>query len=1221
MPSDDSLTDDDLLVLIRAAVDAKGGVIGQSLQSFSDFLDSGAREIIQERFEVRKTVSDERKNAEGGAPTADDLRRLRNDIEFDFTDVSISRPWAAAHPTGKMQPLFPNRARVSQLTYAGPLSFAIRVTVRAHYDDDTAVEKVATAPVTPHGHIPIIVKSSRCHLAGLPLEALKGLHEDPRDPGGYFIVKGAEFAVGMSNNIEFNALIVVRNIGREHVKGSIISQPDGLFENSSQLIIRYSQTGALTLELTSTRFERVQIPFYLLFRLLGMPTDREIFAEIVYDLDATDGVSRKMLEILRGAYDVPDERFAHLRHEIDQARIADALGEVFTTFVKGGGYRGNDDAVRYLNNRVLADFDDMFLPHVGQDPGSRRRKLRYLAHLIRRTLLVHLEVLEPTDRDSLHNKRIHPPGVVMAKALKTHFGKIVMQAMKGVQRLLRNNPFEELTPHQILQPVVNALRSGKLHQLMERAITAGDKKSLTIGASTVTNRVQSNALERKNEANVLDSLLTISSAKGGAVSKQTKRATKMRAFPDSARGRVCCARSADTGEQVGMKNALTMTAFLCGAGDSVPLREHILAQPEARAMEDTPAADLARPHSKVFVNGSWVAVVADGLAFARKYRALRREPGGPVDPHATIHWDEVVGDVAFSLDVGRIARPLFVVDNNDAEFRAAARAGRPVPFRQRIRLTARDVRDLRAGAATFEDLRARGLIEMVTSKEESQLLVAADLRTLRAEAGNHLLPYSHCDFAQSVFGLIALTSPYANHTQQARVTYQTNQIRQAGGWYSLAYPWRVDKLKLFQHYLEYPLVGTVANDYLLPCGINLRVGYLATGDNQEDSFTISEELIRRGAYRGSFYRKMGLEAERGERFETPDPATTGRMKPGASYEKLVDGFVAPGAVVAAGDVLIGRVAEVRARDGEDPGGFQFEDRSLVYKLKEPAVVQAVYRARGSNDTMVGTVVLRHDRSLLVGDKMSNRSGNKGIVAYAIPEADMPYDADGITLDIVVNPHSVPTRMTIGQMIEGMVGMRCEVDGTTADGTPFRDIDALELCREVQARGGRFSGLTTMFSGKTGEYFAEAVCVNMVTMQRLQKFVTEDSYAAGFPVPTNAETGQPLDGKNVDGGLRIGEMEGWGLHSHGACETLVQKRQLDSDALTQYFCRRCGLPAIYGRAAEVYRCPRCGGDTDIGAVKSGRAVNLIQQRLRASNVDVRMRLRPPGFERMLDEDAF
>ena len=137
---------------------------------------------------------------------------------------------------------------------------------------------------------------------------------------------------------------------------------------------------------------------------------------------------------------------------------------------------------------------------------------------------------------------------------------------------------------------------------------------------------------------------------------------------------------------------------------------------------------------------------------------------------------------------------------------------------------------------------------------------------------------------------------------------------------------------------------------------------------------------------------------------------------------------------------------------------------------------------------------------------------------------------------------------------------------------------------------------------------------MITVQRLQKFVSDDGNAHGVSVPTNPETGQPIEG------YRLGEMESSALHAHGAAETIMEKRQLDSDALRQYFCRRCGSPATYGRAAEVYRCPVCGPDTDIGEVNSGRAVNLVQQRLRASNVDVRVRLRPPEFPRPLDEDV-
>lgn len=233
--------------------------------------------------------------------------------------------------------------------------------------------------------------------------------------------------------------------------------------------------------------------------------------------------------------------------------------------------------------------------------------------------------------------------------------------------------------------------------------------------------------------------------------------------------------------------------------------------------------------------------------------------------------------------------------------------------------------------------------------------------------------------------------------------------------------------RFFQFYNEMPLVKTIAHNYVIPNGLNTIVAYMIYGGyNQEDSVIVSQSFIDRGGFAGTFYREEKVELESDiESFGKPDPLITKNLKPGANYEKLVDGFVPVGTVVKKGDIIIGKVAKIR---GEKDELNKYIDRSVMYGFDEPAVVDAVMRPHGPNDEIFGLMRLRYERNLNIGDKMSSRSGNKGIAALALPTSDMPFTEDGLQPDLIVNPHSHPSRMTNGQMIETTVGQQMPYRG-------------------------------------------------------------------------------------------------------------------------------------------------------------------------------------------------
>ena len=1223
-----ALTEDTMMGFVVAAVEGEG-LVGHNIRAFNSLIDEGIPQILTELFKVENTVMDYRDQSE--------MDRLRDSIkiEFSFSDVQVGRPVYPTYPVGRIKPLCPNESRLSGRTYAAPLRLAAEVALTAYYSDGREETKRVDIPPFQVAPIPIMVGSNRCHTWNLTREARKELQEDPNESGGYFLAKGGEWVVDWLENIAFNALHVFRRMqANERVRGDFISQPGGAFENSSQVIIRLMTSGALTIEINSTKFSRSRIPFYLIYRILGMTSDGEILETIVYDPASGSPVARHMVQVVDAALQLEDPAYAGQRQELDRAVLTEQMAARLSKFVTNqSNYKTNEHARQYLNENLLAILDKVFLPHMGRDPAARGRKLRYLGMLIHKTLLVDGEILEPTDRDSLANKRMHGAGTSIAKALKTQFNTSVIQpVLRALKREVRNTPFEDLTTAAITDAFQNPITSSDLARTMEQAITSGNK-TIVIRRRAVSNRVSTLALERKNTTNYYSALRTISTHSASNVSKQTERADMMRRVHPTYTGYICIAKSAE-GEMVGMKKELAITASVAEAGEALPLKMRLEADPAVTRLDLVKTPDfLRRRLAMVFVDGCWVGCCESSHALVERYRALRRE-GRLVDPRTSIVWNPVTDDVEFLLDVGRMVRPLLIVDNNLPEYDAgcyaafaAKRAGEAdwarhrVPFVQNTRFLPSHAEGLRAGRLTIEDLRAEGVLEWITPNEAANCLVAPSLAALRAAAGNVTERYTHLDVEQAVFGLTALLSPFGNHTQPARVTYETNQARQAAGWYCGSYPFRTDKNRFVQYYVETPLVRTIAYNWLVPNGINTVVAYMVSGGfNQEDSAIVSAAFVQRGGYDGAFYRYEKAELEKGEEFGNPDITSTKNLKPNASYEKLVDGFVPPGTLVEKGDVLIGRYARIQAggrrgaRNAEArDNGYQFLDRSVVYHLSEPATVVEVYKPRGPNDNLFGLVKLRYHRPLGVGDKMSSREGNKSIAALLLGPADMPFTEDGITPDLIINPHSIPSRMVIGQMLETSLGLVCQEQGTVTDGTSFRTVSVDEVAAELEKVGLRHNGRTRLYNGATGEHYDAAIFVGPTFHQRLQKFVKDDEYAVGGYGPTDALTGQPLEGRSARGGLRLGEMEGWVLESQGAMMTLAEKSFQDSDGRKEFLCRGCGLQAIYNAAQGIYRCTTCGEAADIAGVDSCKASICFQAEIRSANVRLGLHVRPREFE--------
>ena len=1236
----DDLTKYDMMNFIESFID-QNGLVGHNKEGYNELIEIGINRIMTELFDIDRMFKNDR------TQTTADQKCKSHQILFNFSNIKIGRPTCTTYFSCQYTDLHPSRARLTGLPYAGQITLSATVTLRAHFENHIE-EKIAEIPPFQIGGLPIMIGSDRCHTNNMTREGLKAMGEDPTDPGGYFIMKQNEYVVDLLENIRYNTIHTHAKMEpNEHVRSEFLSQPGGAFENSAQVRIRYMTNGQITIEINSTKFEKVRLPFFIIYRIFGMTSDLDIANTILFDIEDQSPITKSIIKILEQAFQLADTNFSPLITVIEREKVIQMTAERVARYINSANnaYQTNETAIQYLNEDILKSLDRVFLPHIGQTPESRIRKLRFLGLIIYKTLLVHLKILSPTDRDSYKNKRVHGAGISLAKAFKTQVNiSVIIPILRALRRELKNNPWESISENSIIDTFKNSLVASDLNRAMEQSITSGNK-TIVVRRRAATNRVSSQALERKNVLNTYSALRTVVTQNAGNASKQTERADMMRRVHPTYTGFICISQSADTGEVVGMRKQLALTAGVCLAGEALPLKMRLFADPEVIALDDVKSERMLKENlSRVFINGEWIGCCLSSHKLVTRYRLLRRE-GKIIDPFTTIYWDPISNEVEFWLDVGRLKRPLLIVDNNldevdagldsrsypvDAENHGAAtshtprrgaatshtpRRGAATDFVQNIRFTKKHVYGIITGTIKLDDLVKEGIVEYITPEEQENCLIAESIDVLFEHKHNILRRYTHCDIEQAIFGLAALISTFGNHTQPARVTLGTNQSRQTGGWYALNFPFRLDKNRFFQFYNEIPLVRTFTHKLVPANGTNVIIAYASYGgDNQEDSAIVCQASADRGLFAGAFYKFESAELEKGEIFCNPDALTTTNLKPNASYEKLVDGFIKVGSIVRNGDVIIGRVAKLNKSKASDDNNYIYTDRSIIYRLQEPAYVVEVLHPRGANDELFGIVKLKYERPLRTGDKMSSRSGNKSIVASMLSQSDMPFTESGITPDIIINTHSFPSRMTIGQLIETTLGKVCAQKGIISDGTAFLPVDHIQIAKDLQQLGFRYNGKERMYNGMTGEYFNSAIFIGPTAEQRLQKFVLDDEQSVAGSGPTDATTGQPLGGKNIQGGLRMGEMENHTIQSHGSMFNLYEKTHIDSDGRVIYVCRMCGNLAIYNEYQKIYQCRTCNELADISAVESSKTAILLYEELAASNVNVCLGLQPREFEK-------
>ena len=1165
---------------------ARKRIDGHQIDSMNHFYREGVAQIITNVFDIRKTVKYDRDSDNTGI----------TEISYSvvMSDVELSKPTSHdAH--GRVIPLTPNMAHTQGIPYNLSIYANAEITMTATYGGGGTVTRRATIVRHKIASIPCCVGSIMCTTGDLTREGRKLIREDPIAPNGYFILKnGNMWNMEAGENLVNNTLHVYKVRHRdEEARGTFLSKPGDAFENSYQVIIKLLVSGAIVLEMTTNKDERIEIPFYLMFRALGMNVDRDIVDHIVHGADNVDPTSMTLKKLLERAFSVRNADYDEVNDVLDPTTVLQFIANRFKVAADKNAAKKNINVQKYLIQSFVALIDKIFFPHIGTQPADRIRKLRFLAHLIRELLSVYCGISAPTDRDSYQIKRVYAAGIAFAKTFKTKFNlSVVLSIHRDMARAIKSTPFDKI---KLAEVVTNAINKADLDKALVKAMSPSKKGAGALPGAKLAARISTNQIYHKNDLNVVAAINTISTP-NPPVGKSNERARELRQNQPSYWGFICVQASPDTGEGVGMNKVLAISASISGSTSSAELKRVLREDPALIAPDVRPSDIARRALALVVVNGDPVGYTESAHEFAARYRQMRRA-GDRVHRRTSIVWELRTRRVSFWTDYGRLHRPLLIVHNNVAEYEAAAMAGKPIPFRQWIALTAAHIRDLEAGVIGIEDLEEAGIIEYLTPEEVFNTYIARSIGYLNERAGDELHQFTHCDIPQAILGPTALACPASNFSNTYRNTMQHNHRKQACGWYSLNFPYIIEKNTTFQHYVEQPLVSTFTDRITTPTGHNIIVALdCRAGNNAEDSIQVSSSAADRGYWAVSQFNFEKSELERNEIFGMPDQTSTANIKREASYAG-VSGYTARvGSVVRQNDVLIVKVAKMPKPDAN---GNRYKDASTLNRRIEPARVVNVVRAHNGSAEFI-RVKIESYRPIGDGDKLSSRTGNKGIVSITTPACDMPYTEDGLSIDLLVNAHSMPTRMALNQMIECMLGIYAARLGCNIDATPFRNIDVRGVVDRLTEMGVKYAGHRRVYSGITGEPIDTLLFIGPTNYQRLEKFVVDEQYAIRSG-PTSALTRQPQQGKAHAGGLRIGEMEKDTLCAQGSMQALYEKLWRDSDGTYNIICTTCGNPAIFNEQTSMYWCKGCDNKAAFARINTTWSANLMQHRLTSMGV--------------------
>lgn len=1106
------------------------------------------------------------------------------EVHLEFSNPQFKKPTIFEN-NGAVLPMMPNDARLRNLTYAAPLFVDIQVTY-VEIDNTQGGKQSVRKRLFPNVHfgkIPVMVGSDYCLLADQRHINPASIGECGEDMGGYFIIQGGERVCISQERMSENRPFVFRNNRNptkelEVIEVKSIGPDNDQVPKSNSVRIMYHPKNAQILLLRATLPRmKAPIPLFILFRALGITSDREILELIL----GKEGDS---------AFDsIFDESIQEASTVHTQEEAVDALA----SYVKTWSHRSQGKPQAIVRD-ILAE--ELF-PHIGSEDKAYE-KACFLAHMTRKVLWVAHNRMPNDDRDSYPNKRVDLPGFLLANLFRTHFATMMVKDIRTyLAKEIHSGSWKATGKYEDILNISNihkVIKSTNLEVGLKTCLATGNFGSAKAGGPSKNGVSQ--VLNRLNYISGLSHLRRVSTP-----IEKTGKLIAPRKLHNTQWGYICPAETPE-GHSVGVVKNMATTAIVSIFSNPRTVSDFL---DKLGLMKTLQQANLDEKHggNRIFLNGAWIGIVSlpHMQTVVEALQAAKRDC--VLHPHTGIIWKRAAQELWITTEAGRMLRPLLyapalreVLEGGDA------------------------MHETLLNMTTWEELMlwktpgGHHLVEYIDPGETETLHFALHHdEVLKDDSKTHAEIHPSC-----ILGSLASNIPFPDHNQSPRNAYQAAMGKQAMGMYALNFRERYDALAHLLCYPQVPLVSPFMSKFYraneMPCGQNITVAIMTyTGYNQEDSIMINRAFLQRGGFRSIFYRTYKDEEKKNqssgeeERFHKPDTLLTRQMK-NANYEKLgEDGFVPENMYVDNDDILIGKVVPLRIPTGMvlPAGTKKYRDVSRTMRNNEVGWVDRIFRNRNGEGYSFAKVRVRQDRIPEIGDKFSSRHGQKGTCGMILNPEDMPQTADGTVPDIIINPHCIPSRMTIAQLMETLLGKVCCEVGALGDGTPFGNCTVDGLAHLLRDELGMEPyGNEILYNGFTGRQMETNIFVGPCFYQRL-RHCSADKLHSRASGPLVMLTRQPAEGRAREGGLRFGEMERDCVIAHGMAEFTKERLMECSDAFRCFSCRDCGLIALANPTEGIWNCRGCGNTTNFAPIEIPYAYKLLLQELESMSISSRI----------------
>ena len=1208
-------------------------LVNHQLASYNDCIPSADSQ--SSRFEeivrnIRIGTEEVLDDDEGGLIKLD---VLDHDIQVRMKNMTLGPP-TIREANGSEHPSLPLECRLRKLTYMSPIYLDFTI----HRDDlpqPIVEEKVQI------GSVPIMIRSRRCNLNPAHIDAnrnlspnqseedkehyhrlLEGKGEDPHDPGGYFIINGTERVLISMEDLAPNRVTVEMNkrYARKTEVAKIFSQKDGV---RKPLTVEKRKDGMLMVKISSAG--TTAIPVVLLMRSLGIDNDQEIFQAIA-------GPTETFKFIVANLNEVKDNEEYNVENQ------EEAMQWLEKKFAAG-------QQKEYREQRIQNLLDKELLPHLGNSEDNRKKKAIFLGRIVRQVLEMAINNKEPNDKDHYANKRVRLAGDLIEDLFRVSLQQLARDLKYQLER--HHNRKRDLKITSCLRPDV--LTSKVMH-----ALATGNWVGGRSGVSQL--------LDRTSFLAALSHMRRVTSP---LVRSQPH--FEARDLHPTQWGRLCPNETPE-GQNCGLvKNAAQMVdiseavseeevkALLAEAdvdpnpvgwaegarvhvnGDIFGLHmnphklvEHFKRRRRSGRIRSEVSIRHDAVNRDIFINTDKGRILRPLLVLDGGSMVLSKEYLDGLNDRSISFKDLVNEGVVEWVDAEE-EEDLLVAPRPFDLPHMSPKNGRPInPAKvQWLNMGEEGISKAKLSA---EVIMPNG--EVVNEKFSIPLnYYQEDLDKLRRKEKKtgDVLIYTHVEIdPQLILGVCASLVPYPEHNSTPRVTGGTAMVKQSLGLPSANGRLRPDTRQHILHYTQNSMTGTRAmeatNFIRRPAGQNFVVAILSHhGYNMQDAVIMNRGSVERALGRSTFIRTYNAERKRfpgGQVDEIEIPGSgldevKGLKSPEAYAHLEGDGLPTPETEISSKpedrervpQVLVGKTSPPRFLEESHGAFLQAQERresSMNVRHGEGGFVDNVFVTESLDSGRLVRITLRTNRIPELGDKFASRHGQKGVIGRLVDPEDMPFTVDGVIPDLLINPHAIPSRMTVAHILEMIGGKVGAMEGRLIDGTAFSGEKEDSLREGLLRHGFAHTGRESMVNGETGEQFPAQVFVGVIYYQKLHHMVSGKIHARSRG-RVQILTRQPTEGRARQGGLRFGEMERDCLIAHGASMVIKDRLLDESDGWELFVCAESGHIAYWDWRKRCYVSPVHGDKAEVFPVSTSYAFKLLLDEMKSLGVAMRLEL--------------